>query len=417
MKHFNELKYRVASIVKEQNDWRGSTLNMIASENIASPLARSLIDSDFNHRYAEGGIGCREYQGAKFIDELETIVVGLSKQLFNCSFVEHRAISGALANMAIYYGLAKPGQKVFTLSVPEGAHISFREFGTAGARGLQVLDIPFDTERMNIDLEKFIMAIEKEKPQLITLGGSLFLFPHPVREIKKACASLDTRIHYDGAHVLGLIAGKQFQDPLAEGADVLDGSTHKTFPGPQGALIMTNEEKVYKKVNRAIFPGLVSNHHLGRMAPLAITLMETLEFGEAYALQIVNNAQHLGKVLDDSGLDVLAKNHGYTRSHQVIINVSKVGGGAFVARALEEANIIANKNLIPCDDQSCVHDPTGLRLGVQELTRYGMKEPQMDVVGSLIADVLLKKDSTDGIKTRVTKLHSDFTTPAYCYKV
>ena len=390
---------------------------MIASENVLSPVARSTLDSDFNHRYAEGDICSREYQGAKYIDELEEIVVDLAKKVFKSNYIEHRAISGALANMAVYYGLTKPGQSTFSLQVPNGAHISFREFGTAGARGLKVFSIPFDIDQMNIDMELLREEIGNVKPNIITLGGSLFLFPHPVKEIRKACDELGTKtsIHYDGAHVLGLIAGGQFQDPLGEGADVVTGSTHKTFPGPQGALMATNNEKVYRKISRAIFPGLVSNHHLGRMAPLAITLLETLEFGKEYAKQIISNAQKLAKVLDELGLDVLAKEYGYTKSHQVAVNVIEYGGGARNAVKLENVDIIANKNLIPGDHVDACGDPSGLRLGVQELTRFGMKEPQMETVAQLITDTIMNKKNEDDIKKGVARLVSEFPEPCFCF--
>lgn len=388
---------------------------MIASENVVSPLARSLLDSDFNHRYAEGDIGAREYQGSRFIDELETIVVDLAKQLFGSVHVEHRAISGALANMAVYYGLGKPGQKVCTLRVPEGAHISFREFGTAGARGLEVLNIPFDKDRMNIDVDAFTTLIEKERPHIVTLGGSLFLFPHPVKEVRKACDVVGTRLHYDGAHVLGLIAGKRFQDPLREGAHVVTGSTHKTFPGPQGALMLSNEDRIHHKLSKAIFPGLVSNHHLGRMAPLAVTLAEMIEFGEDYAAQIVRNAKVLAKTLDDAGLEVLARDHGYTESHQVVLDVVKEGGGKEVAVRLERAGIIANKNLLPCDEVSCVHDPAGIRLGVQELTRFGMKEAEMGIVGAWIAGIITKQRDEASVAEEIKRFLKDFNIPKYCY--
>ncbi|MHA1681565.1 MAG: serine hydroxymethyltransferase [Promethearchaeota archaeon] len=406
----------IVAITKNQDEWRGSqTLNLIASENVVSPVARSLIENDFNHRYAEGDIGSREYQGARYIDELETIVVKYVKQLFKCKFVEHRAISGAIANMAVYFGLGKPGDDILSLQVPNGAHISFREFGTAGARGLKVHDIPFDASKMNIDLDKLIVEIEAVKPKIITLGGSLFLFPHPVKEIKNACEPYGTMVHYDSAHVLGLIAGGQFQDPLGEGADVMTGSSHKTFPGPQGALMLTNDKKVYRRVSRAIFPGLVSNHHLGRMAPLAVTLFEMMEFGKDYAIQTIKNAKKLGKVLDDLGLAVVAKDLGYTESHQIVVDVVDHGGGLIVARKLEDANIIANKNLIPCDDVGCVEDPSGIRLGVQELTRMGMAEAEMEVVGDLLASVLLDREPAAAVKGKVLKLVQEFNVPRYCF--
>lgn len=232
--HENEIIEQVNNCVSNQNYWRGNeTINLIASENSISNLAKSLSYSDFAHRYAEGVVYHREYQGQKYQDEIEQITVNSVKNLFSCEYADVRAVSGTTANIAIYYGLCKRNDPMFSLFVPNGAHISMRKFGGAGLRGLKIFDIPFDYENYNIDMDLFGNLILGVKPVLITLGASVFLFPHPVKEIKEICTETDTLIHYDGSHVLGLIAGGEFQDPLGEGADLLMGSTHKTFPAPQ----------------------------------------------------------------------------------------------------------------------------------------------------------------------------------------
>ncbi|MHA1733868.1 MAG: serine hydroxymethyltransferase [Promethearchaeota archaeon] len=409
----------VFRIVSDQERWRGTgrgAINMIASENVLSPKARATIDSDFHHRYAEGVIGHREYQGVKYTDEIEQLCVDLSKDLFGVEFTEVRGISGTIANLGIYYGLCKPGEKLFTLSVPNGAHISFRSFGTAGCRGLEVLDIPFDTDKLNIDLERLEPLLKECKPAMITLGGSLFPFPHPVEDIKAMCEDLPTVIHYDASHVLGLIAGGQFQAPLEEGADIVMGSTHKTFPGPQGALIMTNQAKAFKKIQAAIFPGLTSSHHIWRLPPLAVTLLEEKVFGEAYAREIVENAQALARTLHQKGFFVLGKDLGYTRSHQVVVNVGEIGKGSKVAERLERANLICNKNLIWTDDVSQADDPSGIRLGVQELTRYGMGRDEMAQVGEMFERVLLKGEDPQRVARDATTLARSFPDVKYCFK-
>jgi glycine hydroxymethyltransferase len=233
--------------------------------------------------------------------------------------------------------------------------------------------------------------------------------------VKKICNEFGTILHYDGSHVLGLIAGGEFSQPLAEGADILLGSTHKTFPGPQGAVVLSsnrdNNPKYFKKVQRAIFPGLVSNHHLWRLPPLAITLLEMREFGAHYAKQVIANAQALAKALDRESIPVLAKSLGYTQSHQVLVDVAEFGGGGTAAKQLEIANIICNKNLLSKDDiNKAMENPSGLRLGTQEMTRWGLKEGDMKTVAHFFRQIIIDKESPEKIQKEVISFRSKFDT-------
>ncbi|MFX1311432.1 MAG: serine hydroxymethyltransferase, partial [Promethearchaeota archaeon] len=371
----------IKKCVENQNLWRGKkTINLIASENVLSRTAESISYSDFAHRYAEGVVYHREYQGQRYQDEIEQIAIDSVKNLFGCKFVDVRCPTGTTANIAVYYGLCNYGDKIFTLSVPNGAHISMRKFGGAGLRGLKIFDIPFDNDRYNIDMDLFGNLILGIKPDLITLGASVFLFPHPITEIKKICEDIGTIIHYDGSHVFGLIAGGEFQNPLSEGADVLMGSTHKTFPGPQGAIICTNDESLFHNIERGIFPGTVSNHHLHRLPPLAIVCEEMSKFGKNYARQIIKNAKAFAAELDRKGFKVLGKKLGYTESHQILVDLSEYGKGLKNAQLLEKADIITNKNLIHSDEVNFASNPSGIRLGVQEMTHLGMKEPEFKII-------------------------------------
>jgi glycine hydroxymethyltransferase len=214
---------------------------------------------------------------------------------------------------------------------------------------------------------------------------------------------------------LGLIAGGQFQDPLHEGADVLTGSTHKTLPGPQHGILLSDSEddKFIKRLQRAVFPGVVSNHHLHAMAALGITLAEFLAFGRDYASQIVRNAKALAQALHERGVTVLAEKHGFTESHAVALDVAAFGGGAKVAASLEKANIITNKNLLPWDTSPV--KPSGVRLGTQELTRLGMAEAQMREVADLFARVVVKGDPPDRVAADVAEMRKDFNTVHYCF--
>jgi glycine hydroxymethyltransferase len=226
---------------------------------------------------------------------------------------------------------------------------------------------------------------------VVVLGKSLFLFPEPIAEIKDVCDRYKIPILYDAAHVLGLIAGRQFQQPLQEGAAVVMASTHKTFYGPQRGLILSNlPNRSWKRIDKGAFPGSSSNHHLDTLPPLLIATCEMLAFGEEYAKQVVANAQALGAALDKHGFDVQMKEQGYTRSHQVAVDVSRQGGGSFVSSQLKESDIILNMNLLPNEPLSHHENPAGVRIGTQEMTRIGMKEAEMEHIAGLIAAVVLR---------------------------
>jgi glycine hydroxymethyltransferase len=222
---------------------------------------------------------------------------------------------------------------------------------------------------------------------------------------------------YDGAHVLGLIAGGVFQDPLREGADVMTGSSHKTFPGPQGGFLLSSDEdpSFHKKLNNSMFPGVVSSYHLHHVAGKVVALAEFEAFGSSYAQDIVRNAQAFAQALAAEGFDVLAESRGYTASHQVLTRHGEIdsGAGASAAALLEEAGIITNMNMLPGDSKAMT--PSGLRLGVQELTRVGMGPREMEEVASLYARALLKGEDVQAIKNDVHHLKSDFQHVQYCF--
>jgi len=274
-----------------------------------------------------------------------------------------------------------------------------------------------------VDYEAFANKLKeiKDKLKLITLGGSLFLFPHPVKEISKIVGEelpdQSVIIHYDAAHVLGLIAGGQFQQPFKEGAKVVSSSTHKTFPGPQGGLVMgvSLTDKQISSLRKAVFPGLVSNHHLHRLPALLYVTAEMMTFGQSYAKQIVSNAKALAKALDENGFRVLAKEKGYTQSHQVAVNVSELGGGAPVSQKLAQANIITNKNLLPGENPRASRTPSGIRLGVQEVTRYGMKEKEMERIAELFRKLLIEKADVEKVANEVKVLRQEFQQIQYTF--
>lgn len=395
--------------VRAHNEWFSESLPLIASENITSPAVRQLLATDFAHRYAEGKVGQRYYQGVKYIDEVEQHAIDLALKLFKAEHVNVQPVSGVNANIAAFFALSNKDDALMALDTSHGGHLS-HGMKSAGIRHLRIVKHPFDYEEMNIDTDAMISTIYKKKPKIVLFGASLFLFPHPIKEARDAAREVDAAIVYDSAHVLGLIAGEQFQDPLGEGVDVMTGSTHKTFPGPQGGIIFSTRA-LADAVDEAVFPGTVSNHHLHHVAGLAVTLIEMLEFGKAYALQTIQNAKELGAELYDEGFNVLCPDKGFTESHQIVLDVGRASASAV---ALEKANIIANKNLLPWDDHNAPENPSGLRFGTQELTRLGMNESEMGVVAKLISRVL-NGEAPEKVKKDVVDFKNDYQEVEYCF--
>jgi len=405
---------RVLELTERQNRWRLlETINLIASENIMSPLALKAYMSDFMHRYAEGKPFKRYYQGAKYIDELEVFTASLMGRLLGTTFIELRPISGTIANAAVFRVLAEPGDSAVIAPVQAGAHVSHTKFGTLGALGIKHVEMPYDEENMNVDTDGARRLIGEVKPRFVVLGGSVYLFPHPVREIADIAHSVGAKLVYDAAHVLGLIVGGIWRNPLEYGADVMTASTHKTFPGPQGGMIAFTDKDIYKKVSKTIFPWFLSNHHLHRIPALAVTTIEMIKYGREYAQNIVKNARRLAESLAAEGFKVLGEHLGYTKSHQVLVDVRPQGGGAKSAKLLEDANIIVNKNLLPWDPPSAVKNPSGLRLGVQEVTRWGMGLGEMDEIARLMADLLIRGKPVEEVRRKVVEFRREFTKVHY----
>ncbi len=420
----------IEGLVHDQETWRGrQTINLIASENAQSPAVRRVQDSDFMARYAEGhpneeGKVLRYYQGTRYIDAIERTAKREIIELFRCRQADVRPISGNAANTAIALGLLRGGDSVIANSTDAGGHISHNLVGVFGRRiqvrgqsltsgkdnSVKLSFFPLTEDRYHMDAKGAIEMIDRIRPQLVVLGKSLFLFPEPLAELAPVCREHKIPILFDGAHVLGLIAGGEFQDPLHEGATYLTGSTHKTFPGPQRGVILGNLEDgeadaLWGPADRGVFPGSSSNHHLHSLAGLVVAIREMRAHGRAYVSQIVRNAQAFGRGLSEQGISVAAKEFGFTRSHQVAVNVSAFGGGVEVAKRLEERDVIVNYNMLPGDQDP--RNPSGLRMGVQEMTRYGMKEAEMGEMASLVADGIrgkAVKDGVNGLRARFPEL-------------
>ncbi|MEM1619010.1 MAG: serine hydroxymethyltransferase [Desulfurococcaceae archaeon] len=408
----------VVELTVNHTVWRKRhCINMIASENVMSPLAMLLYLNDSMHRYAEGKPFKRFYQGLKIFDQLEVKTQKIMGELLGTEYVELRAISGTTANATAFRAFAKPGDKAVVAPVQAGAHVSHTRFGTLGALGIEQIEMPVDLENWNIDVDKATKLILEVKPKIVTLGGSLYMFPHPTKEIAEVAHTVGAKVIHDVAHVLGLIVGGVWENPLKLGADLITSSTHKTFPGPQGGLIATVTEEDYKEIGKVVFPMFVSNHHLHRLAATAVTAIEMKIWGRDYAQQIVRNAKALAEALSAEGFKVALEHLGYTSSHQVAVDVRDLGRGTKCATLLEEANIIVNKNMLPFDRPEDVKDPSGLRLGTQELTRWGMREEEMKEIARFMRMVLIDKRDPAEVRRKVIEFRKDFLEVQYGFKI
>jgi len=415
----------VFSMLKDHNKWFENSIPLIASENIPSPAVREAIISDFGNRYAEGWPGERVYAGCVYIDKVEFECMALAKKLFKAEFADVRPISGVVANLVIYSAFTNPGDVMLAPSIPAGGHISHgkkEHSGTAGlVHGLEIEFFPFDPVEMTIDVDKTKSKVNELKkngklPKMAMFGGSLFLFPHPVKELSEFLKGHGMHINYDAAHVAGLIAGGKFQDPLREGSDSMTMSTHKTLFGPQGGLVLSYE-KFGDAIKKATFPGLTSSHHIHHMAGKAITFAEALEFGKDYASDVIKNAKALAEALSDYGFAVLGEKRGFTQSHQIAVNVLDYSDGGKVEVDLEKANIIVNRQLIPGDikaGRNYFH-PGGIRLGVSEITRLGMKKSEMKEIASLIKNVIIDKKDPKKLVLKVKSFRKNFQKVHYCF--
>lgn len=421
-----ESYYKVFDLLEKHHNWFKSSIPLIASENIPSPAVREAIVSDFGNRYAEGWPGERVYAGCIYIDEVEIICNELAKKVFKSEFADCRATSGVVANLAIYSAFSNPGDYMLAASIPTGGHISHgkkEHSGTAGlVHGLNIEHYPFSKEDMTIDVDATKKKVSEmisngKKPAIAMFGGSLFLFPHPVKELASFMHDNSIYINYDGAHVAGLIAGGQFQDPIGEGTDSMTMSSHKTLWGPQGGIIVSLERHA-DSIKKAIFPGNTSSHHLHHVAGKAIALAESLEFGKEYAKQVISNAKTLAESLANFGFRVLGEKRGYTESHQLAVDVSNFGDGGTIEKELEKANIILNRQLLPGDIKSGKHfmHPSGVRIGVPEVTRLGMKESEMKEIASFIKQIVIDKSDPNKVGSAVSKFREQFQKVHYAFE-
>jgi aminomethyltransferase len=429
----------------DNTQWRQTTtINLIPSEQTPSPLVRLLTIADPAGRYAEhrrvealGNAETYYYQGTGFIAEVELELIQRMKEFLDCSEVEIRLISGQMANAVVFSGLldylnrvdrrAEPRRlrSVMNHHLGRGGHLSAQPMGALRnyvsinplTERWAVVNFPVLPDNpYQIDLSKTEELVQKHQPELIVLGKSMTLHREPVKELAEIITGIKPKpiIMYDAAHVLGLL-GPYFQEPLKEGADIITASTHKTFFGTQRGIIASNmsegsaQSDLWESIVRRAFPGSVSNHHLGTLLGLLMATYEMNTYGHDYQRQVIANAKAFALALKEVGLSVEGDPKvNYTETHQVVLRVG-YAKGVEVAERLERNNIIVNYQALP-DDEAFTAS-SGLRMGVQEMTRFGMKEADFGELAELMAEVILREKD---VSQKVAELRKKFLKMEYC---
>jgi glycine hydroxymethyltransferase len=382
-------------------------ISLYAGTNIMNPRAARFQAASVGSRPSLGYPGDKYETGLQYAEQLEIMAVEILRRIFKCDYVEFRVGSGSLANLYAYMACTKPGDRIMALSNAAAGHVTHHTPGAAGLYGLEVHDIPFDGERMAVDLAKLEAEAQRLKPKLIILGGSLALFPYPVKEVRAIADSIGAWLMFDAAHVSGIIAGGEFQQPLAEGAHLMTCSTYKSFGGPAGGLALTNMPELAERLDKIAYPGLTANFDLSRTAALVVAASDILEFGQEYARVCIANAQKLAEELAEGGAPVHgAKGQGFTMSHHIAIQAAAYKGGTTASRQLEKANILTSGIGLPLPELP--NDFNAIRIGTQEITRWGFKPHDMPELAQLINRVLVKGEVPESVQADVIAMRQRF---------
>lgn len=383
--------------------------NLNPATNVMNPAAEAVLARGLGSRPSLGYPGDKYEMGLEAIEEIEVMAAELAAQVFGAKYAEIRVASGALANLYGFMALTKPGDCIIAPPAAIGGHVTHHADGCAGLYGLISHPAPVNADGYTVDLEALRVLALRERPKLITIGGSLNLFAHPVREIRAIADEVGAKVLFDAAHQCGIIAGQAWANPLSEGAHVMTMSTYKSLGGPAGGLIVSNDAEIAERLDAIAFPGMTANFDAAKSASLALSLLDWVDHGPAYAQAMITLAQALADELEALGMPVFmpkgAAGGPATRSHQFAIEAAQFGGGQAASKRLRRAGFLACGIGLPIDPVD--GDMNGLRIGTPELVRRGVTPAEAAELARLIAAGLTTNDP-DGVAQQTAQMRARF---------
>jgi len=383
--------------------------NLNPATNVMNPRAEAAMARGLGSRPSLGYPGDKYEMGLQAIEEIEVIAAELAAEVFGARYAEIRVPSGAIANLYGFMALTRPGDAIIAPPAAIGGHVTHHADGCAGLYGLTTHPAPVNADGYSVDLEALRALAQRVKPSLITIGGSLNLFAHPVAEMRAIADEVGAKLLFDAAHQCGIIAGGVWANPLDQGAHMMTMSTYKSLGGPAGGLIVTNDAAIAQRLDAIAFPGMTANFDAAKSAALAISLLDWRDFGASYAQAMIDTAQAFAQALSDAGLPVFGAAQGFTTSHQFAIEAAGFGGGQAASRKLEQAGFLACGIGLPMDPVA--GDMNGLRIGTPELVRWGVTVADIPELAGLVAQALRSNDpaalaaQTRALRARFTALH------------
>ena len=376
--------------------------NLNPATNVMNPRAEFFLASGIGSRPSLGYPGDKYEMGLEAIEEIEVVASSLVAEIFCSKFAEIRVPSGALANLFAFMSICKPGDTIIVPPASIGGHVTHHNPGCAGLFGLNIIEAPIDKDYYTVDIDQLRELALREKPKLITLGGSLNLFEHPVSAVSSIAKEVGASLLFDAAHQCGLIAGKAWKNPLDLGADVVTMSTYKSLGGPPGGAIITNDAGLAEKIDRIAFPGMTANFDAAKSAALAVTMLDWKEFGREYAAEMVLMSKTLASSLEEYDIPIFFGALGHTQSHQFAVLAEEYGGGQQASKLLRKSGFLACGIELPV--QAIEGDMNGVRFGTPELVRWGMKAKHSNKLAELVAKAL----KGDNVSDQVSKWRRTF---------
>lgn len=391
------IKEALDNEIKRQHN----NIELIASENYVSDDVLALQGSIFTNKYAEGYPGKRYYGGCVNVDVVENLAIEYLQKLFGCKYANVQPHSGSSANMAVYRALLEKGDTVMGMNLSHGGHLTHGHPINFSGIDYKIIGYDVNPKTELIDYDEVERLAKENKPKMIIAGASAYSRIIDFKRFREIADSVGAYLMVDMAHIAGLVAAGLHPNPV-EYADVVTSTTHKTLRGPRGGIILTNSEEIIKKINKTIFPGIQGGPLMHVIAAKAQSFSEALDPSfKTYQEQVLKNIKALSKSLEENGFRIVS---GGTDNHLILVDVTSSNlTGKESEKLLDEINITVNKNTIPYDKASPMVT-SGIRIGSPAMTTRGLKEAEFYEIGNIISDALLKKDTEENLKLRVSKI-------------